>query len=250
MPAPDLSVPSLPVVAWPDAVIDALGFDPRSTYVERFWLTVLGPSTTWLVRHMARRLDEEPGGFTLELDATAAALGLGQGLGRHSPLVRALHRSCQFGAARATAEGHLAVRRHLPPLTRHQIARLPAPIRAQHDEWRAVERDAATLDAQHRRARRIALALAELGEDVPTTEQRLQRWHIHAVVAHEAAAWAARLMAARAADGTLDGTVAGPALAPVEPPLLGPTVPVEEILVPRLLGRAADERPDLGGDAA
>lgn len=217
MPAPDLSAPTIPVVAWPDPVIDAMGFDPRSTYVERFWLTILGPSTTWLVRHLARRLEAEPDGFTLVLEDTAAALGLGQALGRHGPLVRALHRACQFGAARAGTDGELAVRRHLPPLTRHQIARLPAPIRDQHDQWRAAERDAVGLAGQHRRARRIALALADLGEDVPTTEQRLQRWRVHPVVAHDAAVWAARLTAARLAEGTVDlRAPAPPAPAPVE----------------------------------
>jgi hypothetical protein len=36
----------LPVRPWPDPVIDALGHDPRSAYVERFWLGILGPSTT------------------------------------------------------------------------------------------------------------------------------------------------------------------------------------------------------------
>lgn len=200
MPAPDLTAPTIGVVAWPDPVIDAMGFDPRSTYVERFWLPILGPSTTWLVRHLARRLEDEPDGITLTLEEAAAALGLGQALGRHGPLVRALHRACQFGAARAGSDGHLAVRRHLPPLTRHQISRLPDPIRAQHDEWRAAERDAVGLATQHKRARRIALALAELGEDVATTEQRLQRWRIHPVAAHEAAVWAARLVAARSLD--------------------------------------------------
>ena len=28
---------------WPDPVIDAVGLDPRSAYVERFWLGILGP---------------------------------------------------------------------------------------------------------------------------------------------------------------------------------------------------------------
>ena len=35
---------------WSDDVVDKLGFDPRSSYVEDFWLPTLGPSTTWLLR--------------------------------------------------------------------------------------------------------------------------------------------------------------------------------------------------------
>lgn len=213
MPIPDLSVPTLTLVPWRDPVVDALGYPPGSTYVERFWLAILGPSTTWLVRHLDARLATEPEGTTIELDATAAALGLGVGRGRHSPLVRALHRCCQFGLARATvgADAHLAVRRHLPPLTRHQVERLPPSVRARHQEWRATERDAGVLDPQQRRARHMALGLAELGEDATTTAQRLIRFDVHPVVAHDAATWAHRLVRARA-----------------EPPPPGPT-PVADL---------------------
>jgi hypothetical protein len=43
---PDLSTETIAIRPWPDEVIDAVGHDPRSAYVERFWLGVLGPSTT------------------------------------------------------------------------------------------------------------------------------------------------------------------------------------------------------------
>lgn len=236
MPDPDLSSPTLTVVPWADPVIDVMGHDPRSTYVERFWLAVLGPSTTWLVRHLSHRFEADPDGFTLHLAETASVLGLGHSEGRHSPLVRALHRSCQFGAARPAPDGALAVRRHMPPLTRRQVERLPAAVRAEHEAWRLVERDAATLDAQGRRARRLALALAELGEDVATTEQRLQHWHIHPVVARDAAVWARRLMAARAEGAPARSLPATTSAAP------GQSDPLEA-----LVGAGPV---DLGGDAA
>lgn len=35
----------LRISRWDDPVVDAIGHDPRSTYVERFWLALLGPST-------------------------------------------------------------------------------------------------------------------------------------------------------------------------------------------------------------
>ena len=38
------------VEAWYDEVTDQLGHDARSAYVERFWLGILGPSATWLLR--------------------------------------------------------------------------------------------------------------------------------------------------------------------------------------------------------
>jgi len=74
LPADIPSVSSLPVRPWPDGVIDALGHDPRSSYVEQFWLGILGPSTTWLIRFLANRLDASPEGFDLDLASTAQAL--------------------------------------------------------------------------------------------------------------------------------------------------------------------------------
>jgi hypothetical protein len=37
--------PRLRVEAWLDPVIDEVGHDPRSAYVEEFWLPILGPTT-------------------------------------------------------------------------------------------------------------------------------------------------------------------------------------------------------------
>src|SRR5580704_18246753 len=86
-PVPDTAVdpdtPSAPVietiriVGWPDPVIDRLGYDPRSLYVETFWLGILGPTGTWLMRLFASGLDDAPEGFDLDLADTARALGLG-----------------------------------------------------------------------------------------------------------------------------------------------------------------------------
>src|SRR4029079_11787921 len=73
---PDLSTDSLTIRPWPDDVIDALGHDPRSAYVERFWLGVLGPSAIWLLRRLASGLDAEPAGFALPLADTAQSIGL------------------------------------------------------------------------------------------------------------------------------------------------------------------------------
>ncbi|MGH9299637.1 MAG: hypothetical protein ACRDZT_06945 [Acidimicrobiales bacterium] len=38
-----LALDRLRVEAWPDPVVDEIGHDPRSSYVEIFWLPVLGP---------------------------------------------------------------------------------------------------------------------------------------------------------------------------------------------------------------
>ncbi|MGH9290782.1 MAG: hypothetical protein ACRD0V_21215, partial [Acidimicrobiales bacterium] len=62
---------------WTDPLVDQLGHDPRSPYVERFYLSILGPSVTWFLRHVAERFDATPDGFDLDLATCAAALGLG-----------------------------------------------------------------------------------------------------------------------------------------------------------------------------
>ena len=184
------SVTILPVRPWPDSVIDALGHDPRSAYVERFWLGILGPSTTWLLRYLANRLDASPEGFDLDLAATAQALGLGGKGGRHSPFMRALSRCCQFDVAEARPDGTLAVRRKLPPLTRRQILRLSPELVAAHQAWQDAELRTPAHEQQRRRSRRLALSLIELGEDAEATEHQLARWRFHPALCREAAAWA------------------------------------------------------------
>jgi hypothetical protein len=191
LPADIPSVTTLPVRPWPDGVIDALGHDPRSAYVERFWLGILGPSTTWLVRFLANRLDAEPEGFDLDLAATAQALGLGSKGGRHSPFMRALSRCCQFDVAEARPDGTLAVRRKLPPLTRRQVLRLSPDLVAAHQAWQEAQLQVPAHEQQRRRARRLALSLLELGEDLEATEHQLFRWKFHPALCRDATAWAA-----------------------------------------------------------
>jgi hypothetical protein len=181
---------TLPIRPWPDGVIDALGHDPRSVYVERFWLGILGPSTTWLLRRLATGLEASPAGFDLPLADTARALGLGDQGGRHSPFMRALARCCKFDLAEARPDGALAVRRKLPPLNRRQVTRLPAPLQDEHRKWQDEQLAAPAAEQMRRRCRRLALSLLELGEDVDATERQLLRWKFHPSLCRESAAWA------------------------------------------------------------
>lgn len=191
MPAtlPDLPTETLTVRPWPDPVIDRVGHDPRSTYVERFWLSVLGPSTTWLLRRVATGLEAEPAGFELPLAETARALGLG-GEGRNSPFVRALARCCQFDVAQPAGAGVLNVRRRLPPLNRRQLVRLPEALQQEHERWVEAEARVADVERMRTRSRRLALSLLELGEDLESAERQLHRWKFHPALARESALWA------------------------------------------------------------
>src|SRR5437879_11002157 len=157
---------SLAIRPWPDSVIDAVGHDPRSAYVERFWLGILGPSTTWLLRRLATGLEAQPAGFDLPLGETARQLGLGDKGGRHSPFVRALSRVCQFELGQPRGKGELAVRRKVPPLNRRQVARLSAELQEAHVRWQEGELRTPVLEQMRRRSRRLALSLLELGTDL------------------------------------------------------------------------------------
>jgi len=189
----------LEVRPWPDSVIDEVGHDPRSPYVERFWLGILGPSSVLLLRRLAAELEASPAGFRLPLEDTARALGLGVRGGRNQPVLRTIVRCAQFHLVhfderRAT----LLARRKLPPLTRGQVLRLPEALQLQHEEWQQSPR--LFEERQRTRGRRLALSLFELGEGVETAEAQLLRWRFPPAVAREATAWAWRRHAdARAA---------------------------------------------------
>lgn len=109
------------------------GHDLRGEYVERFWLPILGPSTLVLVRRIARGLDHAPGGFRIDLELTAAALGLGTAQGKKGPLPRALHRAQTFGFARPVGTDKVAFRTRAATLTVRQLERLPHIVQAAHE---------------------------------------------------------------------------------------------------------------------
>lgn len=197
-------VDTLNIRPWPDKIIDTLGHDPRSSYVETFWLGVLGPSTTWLLRRLVTELERTPGGFELSLADMARALGLGSRGGRHSPFMRALTRLVQFDLAQPHGTT-LAVRRKVPPLNRRQVGRLPASLQAQHLALQQAELERPPFEEMRQRTRRLALSLIEIGEDIQSAERHLLRWGYHPALSREAASWAwqrhQRALTAEAVEG-------------------------------------------------
>lgn len=119
---------------WLDPVVDVRGHDPRSTYVERYWLGVVGPTATWIMRRFAECFDAEPDGFVLDLDQTATSMGLSYAKGVASPFGKALHRCVMFGIAQPLSDG-FSVRRRLPTVAQRHLRRLPPDVQAEHDEW-------------------------------------------------------------------------------------------------------------------
>lgn len=182
--------PVVVIRPWIDPVVDDDGHDPRSRYVERFWLGVLGPTATWLVRRLAAGLDRSPGGYELDLVDTAQEMGLSFAEGRNSPFSRALQRCVMFGLAHPIPRG-LAVRRRLPPVAHRHLRRLPDSVQVAHDDW---QRATVTLD-DLARAHQLAMAMVEVGDDVEVLEHQLVALGVGDVVAAEVADNVSRLSA-------------------------------------------------------
>ena len=89
--------------------------------------------TREILLQIARGLDHAPGGFRIDLELTAAALGLGTAQGKKGPLPRALHRAQTFGFARPVGTDKVAFRTRAATLTVRQLARLPHIVQAAHE---------------------------------------------------------------------------------------------------------------------
>ncbi len=154
---------TLLIKPWNDPVVDTLGHDPRSRYVETFWLPTLGPTALLLLRHLADRFDRTPDGVELTVSDTSHALGLGQRDGDSSPLVRTLRRLTQFDlACEDPMSDTVAVRRNVPPVNTPPPPPTPerAPARARGVGGGAARRAAARGSAPPLAPRRVHAARA------------------------------------------------------------------------------------------
>jgi hypothetical protein len=246
-------MPTVQVLPWPDPVIDTLGHDPRSLYVEMFLLPTLGPTTLLLARHLAQRFDASPDGFELDLMETSLSLGLGPREGANSPVARALARLAQFDLARcqsssvgptaatpatsltpatsatsatsATAgEGTGDEGGPIPGSTVWQVRQAFPPVNRRHLRRLPASLQSALsawtsvhlVDAARQRARRIAFVLLETGETTDLVERALVRAGFTPTLCREATEWAAaRHDEARAAAGPAATSGPGSAWPPV-----------------------------------
>ena len=181
---------TLAIRPWPDPVIDTLGHDPRSLYVERFWLPTLGPTSLLLLRRIAAGLDEHPDGLRLDVAELSQALGLGHREGASSPLVRSLDRLAQFDLACGAPDGTYAVRRNVPPVNRRHVRRLPERLRDEHRAWAEARLEEPAIAMARRRSRRLAFTLLEQGDDVDHVERVLHGIGFHPSLCRESAQWA------------------------------------------------------------
>lgn len=182
-----LTDPTVMVVPWNDPVVDGIGYDIRSTYVELFWLNVLGPSATWLVRRLAIGFDRHPMGYEADLQETASSLGLAFNSSAASPFARSLNRCVLFGVVHPI-QGGLAVRRRLPPVARRHLMRMPETLRDAHLEW---QRKASSVTAcEMGRAARLTEAMLNSGDSPDDVERQLLALGVTPAAAVDAAAQA------------------------------------------------------------
>ncbi len=119
---------------WKDPIVERVGYDACGDYVELFWLPIIGPTSTWLLRRLAILAVLHPGGFTVDGPDTAQSLGLGPDAGPRSSFAKSLQRLSIFGLIRSDAN-HYAVRTVVPPLTMKHLARLPEHLQSAHSLW-------------------------------------------------------------------------------------------------------------------
>jgi hypothetical protein len=147
---------SVRITPWIDPVVDRRGHDPRSSYVERFWLSILGPSATWIMRRFVAGFDEHPDGYDLDVEPTARSLGLSVSKGPASPFARSVQRCVIFGMAAPRSDGW-TVRRRMPAVSQRHLGRLPEPLQRLHAQWTTTTVSLGELERAH------ALARAMLG---------------------------------------------------------------------------------------
>ena len=184
---------TLTIVPWQDPIVDTIGYDPRTLYAETFWLPTLGPTALLLLRHLAARFDDAPDALELRVAETSRALGVGEREGSSSPIVRTLARLEQFDLACSDPTSPtIAVRRNLPPVDRRRLRRLPAGVQSVHAQWAEARLADPPHAAAKQRARRLALALLEEGDDPDHAERVLASTGFHPAVSHERGALGAR----------------------------------------------------------
>lgn len=189
----DIALERLGVLPWlpemPETRV-AASHDPRSAYVETFWLPILGPSTTLLLRRLASEFEQHPDGFEMDCLATSRELGLGVKLTRRSPFARTIERCITFNLAKRCGDV-LYVRQRLLPLSRRQISRLSNRLQELHSAWTIdPHTDGELRRTELVRATHLARTLLSLGESTSDAEQQLHRWHFHPSISWHAVQWA------------------------------------------------------------
>ncbi|KJF18371.1 MULTISPECIES: hypothetical protein [Acidithrix] len=173
------------VGTWVDPLVESLGFDPRTNYVEYFWLPILGPSCIFLLRRMAYAFDLSGDFREMSLHTISYEIGLGSPKGFSSSITRTVNRCIQFDMAKLLPNGQLAFRRSLPPLSQRQLNRLPIRLQEVHEALILGYGTPVTQEAKDQSVA-IAVSLLESHESEERAIEDLARWKIEPTVAKRA----------------------------------------------------------------
>ena len=182
---PESGLGSIQISAWIDPMVETLGFDPRSSYVEHFWLPILGPSCIFLLRRLAYAFDLDTATQEVSLREVSFEIGLGSPKGYGNSITKTLNRCIQFDMAKLLPNGTLTVRRSLPPLNQRQLARLPIDLQDLHETLitgNSPNRDGTV----RRRSIQLAVSLLDYQSNEQDAIESLLRWRVDPTIASEA----------------------------------------------------------------
>ncbi len=186
-PGDDSGLGSIQISAWIDPTIESLGFDPRSSYVEHFWLPILGPSCIFLLRRLAYAFDLDTATQEVSLRDISFEIGLGSPKGFGNSITKTLNRCIQFDMAKLQPNGSLSVRRSLPPLNQRQLARLPNELQDLHETL--ITGTSPSHDGQiRRRSVQLAVSLLDYQNSEQDAIESLLRWRVDPAIATAALA--------------------------------------------------------------
>lgn len=124
------------------------GVDPRSRYVDHFWIPTLGPTAVCLARTLMRMIAREGRAVVVRTEDLASILGL-HDADATADLERAIGLLAEHGIVareHGEPEVHLVVRSQFPYLDEALVAALPGELGAAHRAPYSLQA-AATLDA-------------------------------------------------------------------------------------------------------
>lgn len=214
---------TLPLRRWND-VQAREGVDPRSRYVDHYWIPTLGPTSVCLARALMRMIARSGDLIEVHVDHLVAVLGLGpDGAGA---VTRSLQELFAVDVLTMGPEGEVLVRSQFPYLTAAQVADLPGALATAHRAPSSL-RAAACLDAPTGRAQALGphariLSLAATVDEIlvnPSLDaaQLAFRWQHVVRLAEEARddvvlEWAPSDLEATLAEGHLAGEALNEAL--------------------------------------
>jgi hypothetical protein len=111
-----------------------------SVYLEVFWLPILGPAATMLLRRFQMELAMQPDGVTIDLNDVGQELGIGTAESKHAPVRRALSRLMQFGMVTRFSTGQFAVPNVVKELPTHLQPRVSEALQSLGRRWVSAER--------------------------------------------------------------------------------------------------------------